>query len=217
MTPIGRLKRGATLEQARVDLNQALAARPAADSASQGPVEVSPGERGAGRLRNRFLTPLQVLMAIVAVVLLAACANLGALMLTRGTARQPEIAMRLAIGASRGRIVRQLITESLLLAGLGGALGLALAAWSARLLVAMVAVDTPGLALDVGPDRWVLAFTLAMSVAAGLVFGLAPAVRAVSAGRPIASWSTIRFFFFFCHLYLIRYVLLTRPLEGNIR
>ena len=121
-------------------------------------------------------------MAIVALVLLVACANVGNLLVARGAARADEIATRLAIGASRARIVRQLLTESLLLSTLGGALALLFALWGSGALVRMVSGGGGGLTLDVGLDRQVLVFTIAISLAAAALFGTIPAVRAVRHG-----------------------------------
>ena len=112
----------------------------------------------------------------MALVLLIACANVANLLLAKSTARTREIAIRAAVGASRGRIVRQLITESLLLALVAGAAGLILAKWGSDALVALAPGNVPRLA-ESGIDGWVLAFTLGISVAASLLFGLAPALH----------------------------------------
>jgi predicted permease len=136
------------------------------------------GERGGSELRGAFERPLAILMATVAVVLLIACANLASLLLGRAAARRPEIAVRLAIGAGRARLVRQLLTESLLLAALGGALGVLIAYWGVEALFGFVPQDTMQRALDVRPDLRALGFGLGLTVITAFLFGLAPALQA---------------------------------------
>jgi predicted permease len=141
-------------------------------------IELRPGARGASALRGQFSDPLVILMAMVGVVLLIACANIANLMLARASGRQREIGVRLALGAARLRLIRQLLIESLLVAVLGGILGIFLAAAGTRLLLALVSVGVTDLGLEVPRDYHVLVFTAVISLVTGLVFGVAPAIRA---------------------------------------
>jgi predicted permease len=145
-------------------------------------INLQPGARGASTLHDGFAEPLKLLMTLVALVLLIACANLANLLLARGAARQREFAVRLSIGAGRGRLVRQLLTESFLLAFLGAAIGVVLALWADGLLLRMVSptgsVGQEAIQLSLQPDARVLAFTFAVAVFTALLFGLIPAVRA---------------------------------------
>jgi predicted permease len=129
-------------------------------------------------LRQQFSRPLSVLLAMVGVVLLVACANTANLLLARAAARRPEFAMRLALGAGRGQLVRQLLVESVLLAGLGGMCGMLLAHWAARLLVVVMSSGRTPIALDLTPNPRILVFTCVVTAATGLLFGVAPAWRA---------------------------------------
>jgi predicted permease len=140
-----------------------------------------PAGTGVSDLRRRYESPLTLLLAITGLVLLIACANLANLMLARATAREREIAIRLAIGASRGRVVRQLMAESLLLATVGALLGVGVAQGLSRSLVSFLSTGPNRVFLDLEPDFRVLAFTAALAVLTCLLFGLAPALRATRA------------------------------------
>jgi predicted permease len=129
-------------------------------------------------LRRQFSRPLLLLLAMVGVVLLTACANTANLLLARAAARRPEFAMRLALGAGRGRLMRQLLVESLVLASLGGLCGLLVARWTTQMLLAYMSSGRTAIALDLAPNPRILLFTAAVSVATGILFGLAPAWRA---------------------------------------
>jgi putative ABC transport system permease protein len=146
-------------------------------------IDLVPGATGFSYLRGSFRRPLLVLMAVTGIVLLIACANFANLLLARGAARSKEIALRFAIGAGRGRIVRQLLTESLILSSLGAALGIGVAGLGSRLLITLLSTARrDAVQLDVQPDLRVLLFTSAVGLATGILFGLVPALRATAVG-----------------------------------
>jgi predicted permease len=137
-----------------------------------------PAAAGPSGLREQYDRPLLIIMAVVVMVLLIACANIANLLLARAASRQHELSMRLALGASRLRLARQLLTESLLLSTIGAAAGLVFAEWANRLLVQQFSTPRRTVVLDLGPDLRIVAFTAAVAVITALLFGLAPALRA---------------------------------------
>jgi predicted permease len=178
----GRLKPGATTAQARANLTRVMTDLEQANPQTNKHRTLTVVPASSVRIHPELdasLTPsAAALMIAVGLVLLVACANLASLLLARATARSREMAIRLAIGANRAQLVRQLTTESLVLATAGGLAGLALATWATRALAAIQPPVEIGLSFDFAPDGRVLLFTLAIATLTGLLFGLAPALRA---------------------------------------
>jgi len=173
----GRLKTGVTLEQAQGDLS-----RVARDLAQEYPSPNANTGASVRRLRDSIVGPVRdtllIVLAFVAVVLLIACANVANVQLARAVSRSREMSLRAALGAGRARLVRQLLTESVVLASLGGVAGVLAARWAIGALVALVPDGLPSVVGDVGLAPGVLAFAVAITAAASLLFGAAPAVRA---------------------------------------
>jgi predicted permease len=144
----------------------------------QAGVELRPAARGVGELREKWEKPLRVMLVMVALVLLIACANVAGLLIARATGRQKEIAIRLAIGAGRTALVRQLMVEGLVLSLAGAALGLLVAVWSTKGLLSILPADTAGPWLNASLDGRLLGYALALSVICGVVFALVPALQA---------------------------------------
>ncbi|MGH9773829.1 MAG: ABC transporter permease [Candidatus Acidiferrales bacterium] len=186
---LARLKPGVTPAQAKASINvtfkqmleseisPTMSAEDRKESMNQ-QIALEPGARGASELHGTYADPIKVLMALVGLVLLIACANVANLLLARGAARRKEIAVRLAIGARRSRLIRQLLTESLLLALLGSAVGILLAQWADSVLLRMVSVNPGGIQLDLRPDFRIMGFTLGVAILTAILFGLLPALRA---------------------------------------
>ncbi len=137
-------------------------------------IQLKPGGAGISGIRYLYSKPLDILMAVVAIVLLIACANIATLLLARALARRQEFMARLALGASRARLLRQMLTESILLSVLGGFAGAGFAWWGVKLLVLILHVSP---VVRVKPDLTVLSFTLALSVLTGILFGIFPALK----------------------------------------
>jgi predicted permease len=181
---IGRLKPGVAREQAQAEVstlfrNEMLrGAKPLSKPDDDPKISLLPAQSGLTGMRDQFSTALYALMMAVGVVLLIACANVAGLLLSRAAARQKEMAVRLALGAGRARIVRQLMTESVMLSVIGGGLGILFAVWGTEAIVSLMAnySDRP-LGFAPGVDTRVLAFAAGVSILTGIIFGLAPAFR----------------------------------------
>jgi predicted permease len=185
---IGRLEPGGTADQARARL-QVLAPRiyaavVPADYPEAGQKRflqltfaVAPAANGVPQLSRQYSRPLLILMAVVALVLLIACANIASLMLARASSRRKEIAVRLAVGASRLRLIRQLLTECLILSLAGAALGILFARLGSNIIVRLISTTRDPIFLDLSPRRGTLAFTAGVAVLTGIIFGILPAMR----------------------------------------
>ena len=186
---IGRVKSGVRLEQAQADVN--LLFKQWMSSAADNPpnarqiegmrsatVELTSVRRGLSDLRKQFSLSLKILMAVVGLVLLIACANVANILLANGAARRKEFAIRLAVGAGRTRLTRQLLTESLLIAIVGGIAGVLIAWWGSRTLLLMASDGPDAVPINVTPNGRILTFTVVASLLSAIVFGIAPALRA---------------------------------------
>ncbi|HEY4838366.1 MAG TPA: ABC transporter permease [Candidatus Acidoferrales bacterium] len=189
LASIGRLKPGWTLAQATAQLEtispavmkETLPQTYDADGVKHYlayKLGAYPADSGFSQLRKDYSTPLWMLLAIAGLVLVIACANLANLMLARASAREKEIAVRLAVGATRGRLIRQLLSESLLLAGMGAVFGALLARGLTTFLISFLSTQSDPLFVNLGTDWRVLGFTAGLAMTTCVLFGLAPAVRA---------------------------------------
>ncbi len=185
---VGRLKPGVSLKEARAEL--AVLYRRTLENLAKvrddrtildSKLELEPAGAGLSPLRHEFGKPLLLLLAVAGLLLLMACTNVASILLSRGAARQREMALRVSLGASRFRLARQVLTESLLFSAAGALLGIVLAYFATGALVRVVESGRGRIEVAVEPDMHVLLFTAAASLLTGLLFGLAPAVRAMAA------------------------------------
>ena len=191
VTTIGRLKPGIPPAQAAatIEAQWQQMQPPGLNPGGRPPrLALNPAATGISGLRRQFSQPLFVLMAIVGIVLLIACANIANLVLARAAARRSEFAMRLALGAGRWRLIRQLLAEGIVLGILGGVCGILLARWAMRMLLVYMSSGRSPITLDVSPNLRILGFTTAVAIGTGIVFGLAPAFRAAR----IHPWAALK-------------------------
>ncbi len=186
---VGRLKPGVNLEQANASINVTFHNLLEADGSTiadasrrkvltDAQIKVRDARHGLSELRGEYQQPLEVLMGLVGLLLLLACANVANLFLARASGRERELAVRVALGSGRARLVRQMLTESIFLSALGAVVGLLLAMWGDSLLLQLVSGTSTPVPLDVHLDATVLTFTLGVMLLTGVLFGLAPALRA---------------------------------------
>jgi macrolide transport system ATP-binding/permease protein len=181
---LGRRKPGVSIAQAQAALTPLFdqfttsQAKTGAERANLPKLLVKDASRGLDNLQRQYSKPLYFLMTLVALILAIACANLANLLLARATGRRREMAVRLSLGAGRGRILRQLLTESVLLATLGAGLGVLFAQWGLRGLLALMANGRQTFLLDAGLNWRVLGVTMGLALLTGVLFGLAPALQA---------------------------------------